>query len=46
MVQTRPTPDFLSGYIFAIAYVMMYSGYSPDPGKWQLANPDFNMISV
>ncbi|MEQ8237158.1 MAG: L-lactate permease [Syntrophomonadaceae bacterium] len=41
-----PRPTFSAAIFFAIAYVMMYSGYSPDPGKWQLHDSAFNMISI
>jgi len=41
-----PRPTFSAAIFFAIAYVMMYSGFTPDPGQWKLVNPDFNMISI
>jgi len=41
-----PRPAFSAAIFFAIAYVMMYSGYAPISGKWQLTNSAFNMISI
>lgn len=41
-----PRPTFSAAIFFAIAYVMMYSGYTPNPGKWQLIDATNNMISV
>jgi len=41
-----PRPAFSAAIFFAIAYVMMYSGFVPNPGKWQLVNTEFNMISI
>ena len=45
-VHRAPRPTFSAAIFFAIAYVMMYSGYVPNPGKWQLVNDSSNMISV
>ncbi|MDD4802715.1 MAG: L-lactate permease, partial [Syntrophomonas sp.] len=45
-IHRAPRPTFSAAIFFAIAYVMMYSGYTPNPGKWQLINETSNMISV
>jgi len=45
-IHRAPRPTFSAAIFFAIAYVMMYSGYTPNPGKWQLINDGSNMISV
>lgn len=46
-LKRAPRPVFSAAIFFSIAYVMMYSGYSPQSdGAWNLVNPDFNMISV
>jgi len=45
-LRRAPRPTFSAAIFFAIAYVMMYSGFAPNPDKWQLADPAFNMISV
>lgn len=41
-----PRPVFSAAIFFAIAYVMMYSGYTEQAGAWNLVRQDFNMISV
>ena len=41
-----PRPVFSAAIFFAIAYVMMKSGFAPEGGKWILKNPELNMISV
>lgn len=41
-----PRPVFSAAIFFAIAYVMMKSGFVPEGGKWVLKNPGFNMISI
>jgi lactate permease len=45
-IRRAPRPAFSAAIFFAIAYVMMYSGYTPNPGKWQLADSTNNMISI
>jgi lactate permease len=45
-MKRAPRPTFSAAIFFAIAYVMMYSGYTPASGKWQLINSADNMISV
>lgn len=45
-ISRAPRPAFSAAIFFAIAYVMMYSGYAAAPDKWQLLDPAFNMISI
>lgn len=45
-LRRAPRPVFSAAIFFAIAYVMMKSGFSPVDGKWVLSNTDWNMISV
>ncbi|MEA4925981.1 MAG: L-lactate permease [Syntrophomonadaceae bacterium] len=45
-ITRAPRPTFSAAIFFAIAYVMMYSGYAPAPVNWQLPDPAFNMISI
>lgn len=45
-IRRAPRPTFSAAIFFAIAYVMMYSGFTPNPGQWQLINPEFNMIAI
>ncbi|CFX68473.1 L-lactate permease [Syntrophomonas zehnderi OL-4] len=44
--QRAPRPTFSAAIFFAIAYVMMFSGYAPTASGWALIKPDYNMISV
>lgn len=41
-----PRPTFSAAIFFAIAYVMMFSGFAPSTQGWALPQPDYNMISV
>jgi lactate permease len=41
-----PRPTFSAMIFFAIAYVMIYSGFAPSAQGWALVAPDFNMISI
>ncbi|WP_369397269.1 L-lactate permease [Syntrophomonas palmitatica] len=41
-----PRPTFSAAIFFAIAYVMMYSGFAPQDGIWALSIPDYNMIQI
>jgi lactate permease len=41
-----PRPTFSAAIFFAIAYIMMYSGYSATPEKFTLLSGSKNMISV
>ena len=45
-VKRAPRPVISAAVFFAIAYVMSYSGYSVCPSGWELANSDWNMISI
>ncbi len=45
-VHRAPRPAFSAAIFFAIAYVMMYSGYVSKPGQWQLIDSANNMISI
>lgn len=45
-IHRAPRPAFSAAIFFAIAYVMMYSGFAPSPDKWQLTDPAYNMISI
>lgn len=44
--QRAPRPTFSAAIFFAIAYVMMFSGFAPSAEGWALIKPDHNMISV
>lgn len=44
--QRAPRPTFSAAVFFAIAYVMMFSGFAPSTEGWALIKPDYNMISV
>lgn len=44
--QRAPRPTFSAAIFFAIAYVMMFSGFAPASEGWALIKPDYNMISV
>ncbi len=44
--QRAPRPTFSAAIFFAIAYVMMFSGFAPSTEGWALVKPDYNMISV
>ncbi len=45
-LKRAPRPTFSAAIFFAIAYVMMFSGFVPASEGWALMNPDHNMISV
>lgn len=45
-LKRAPRPVFSAAIFFSIAYIMMYSGYTPQADGWKLVNTDFNMISV
>jgi len=45
-IKRAPRPTFSAAIFFAIAYVMTYSGFIPEPGAWKLADPANNMISI
>jgi len=45
-IRRAPRPTFSAAIFFAIAYVMMFSGFTPSPGNWQLVDPAYNMISI
>lgn len=45
-LQRAPRPFFSAAIFFSIAYVMMYSGYTPQNGVWNLVDMNSNMISV
>jgi lactate permease len=45
-LQRAPRPTFSAAIFFAIAYVMMYSGFSPLDGAWKLSDAASNMISI
>lgn len=45
-LKRAPRPTFSAAVFFAIAYVMMFSGFAPAAEGWALASPDYNMISV
>lgn len=45
-LRRAPRPVFSAAIFFAIAYVMMYSGYSSSGVAWVLHNPGNNMINI
>jgi len=45
-ITRAPRPVFSAAIFFAVAYVMMFSGFAPVNGVWGLEKPDYNMISV
>lgn len=45
-IKRAPRPVFSAAIFFAIAYVMMFSGYTPQGATWSLIRPEANMISV
>lgn len=45
-LRRAPRPVFSAAIFFAIAYVMMYSGYSSSGSAWALHEPGSNMIYI
>ncbi|HOQ10302.1 MAG TPA: L-lactate permease [Syntrophomonadaceae bacterium] len=45
-LKRAPRPFFSAAVFFSIAYVMMYSGYTPQNGVWNPPGLETNMISV